>query len=208
MQEEGKTRIYYCSKHKTAFAVEEDGSFLATILSRSASSITNTHHEFSGPLQNEIITPAAIPFTWETQPGTPKRAPENDIIPPPSPPPAVQSLGLPLPKLNDSGERPESKWSRAHFWRRRTEEKKGKGKREHEMSFRYDDRVDEASFRTTETETETETETGSVSSLLGKGAWRVSRIRRSLKGGCSGCGPWSRRDILVFARTKFKSFIS
>ncbi|KAL8041039.1 hypothetical protein ABFX02_10G139600 [Erythranthe guttata] len=62
--DEGKKGVYYCSKHKKAFAIED----------------------------NELITPAAagVPFRWEVQPGTPKTLPENDIIPPPSPPPAVQ----------------------------------------------------------------------------------------------------------------------
>ncbi|KAL7097444.1 hypothetical protein ACP275_10G145200 [Erythranthe tilingii] len=59
--DEGKKGIYYCSKHKKAFAIED----------------------------NETITPAAagVPFQWEVQHGTPKTLPENDII---SPPPAVQ----------------------------------------------------------------------------------------------------------------------
>ncbi|KAL0453444.1 UNVERIFIED_CONTAM: hypothetical protein Slati_1322500 [Sesamum latifolium] len=76
--DEGSTKIYYCSQHKTAFSVEENGTFLTRILSR-----TSTGDQFSGPLNNEI-TPAGVPFQWETQPGTPKTTPEDDLIPPPA----------------------------------------------------------------------------------------------------------------------------
>lgn len=36
-----------------------------------------------------------IPFKWEMQPGTPLHTPQDEVIPPPSPPPMVQSLALP-----------------------------------------------------------------------------------------------------------------
>ncbi|KAI3444164.1 hypothetical protein Pfo_000829 [Paulownia fortunei] len=206
--DEGNTRIYYCSQHKTAFAVEEDGSFLSRILSR-----VSAADQFSGPLQNDI-TPAGVPFRWEMQPGTPKIPPENELIPPPSPPPAVQSLALPLPRLHAGEDKAkDSTWTRAWFWIRSDDDKKKEtGQMQNEISFRYHENMDvcssdeefDASFR----------ESGSVSSSsssfssLSKGAWRVSKIRRSFQGSHFSCGPWSRRDILVFARRKFKSFTS
>ncbi|KAK4415309.1 hypothetical protein Salat_2638200 [Sesamum alatum] len=201
--DEGSTKIYYCSQHKTAFSVEENGSFLTRILSR-----ISTGDHFSGPLTNEIA-PAGVPFRWETQPGTPKTPPEDDLIPPPSPPPAVQSLALPQPRLHVAGEMDnESAWKRAWIWIKRNYRGKKSEKMQREISFRYNEKREmcssdeelDASFR----------RSASVSSLssaapLSKDGWRVSRIRRSVQG---GCGPWSRRDILVFVRRKLKSVIT
>ncbi|KDO43865.1 hypothetical protein CISIN_1g039989mg, partial [Citrus sinensis] len=42
-----------------------------------------------------------VPFKWEMQPGKPKEPPKEDIIPPLSPPPAVLSLGLPKPAIEE-----------------------------------------------------------------------------------------------------------
>ncbi|KAG8372374.1 hypothetical protein BUALT_Bualt12G0059600 [Buddleja alternifolia] len=195
--DEGNTKLYYCKHHKTAFAVEEDDSFLSRILSR-----VSTADQFSGPLNNDI-TPTGTPFRWEMQPGTAKTPPENELIPPPSPPPALQSRALPLPRLHDGGEKTEdSKWTRVWSkvkngcYKRKKESVKKMNK---EISFRYRD--DEGYNNATAKE--------SVSvSPLSKGGWRVSKIKRGLKGGYFSCGPWSRRDVLVLARTKLKSFKS
>ncbi|KAL0302243.1 UNVERIFIED_CONTAM: hypothetical protein Sangu_2499700 [Sesamum angustifolium] len=204
--DEGSTKIYYCSQHKTAFSVEENGSFLTRILSRISSG-----DQFSGPLNNEI-TPGGVPFRWETQPGTPKTTPEDDLIPPPSPPPAVQSLALPQRRLHVAGEPSnDSAWKRAWIWIKRSYKGKKSEKMQREISFRYNEKREicssddelNASFRRSAS-------LSSVSSVapLSKGGWRVSRIRRNFQGGYFSCGPWSRKDILVFVRRKLKSVIT
>lgn len=146
------------------------------------------------------------------QPGTPKILPENELIPPPSPPPAVQSLSAPRPRPHAGGEKGKgSTWKRAWFWKRRDGKKKETKKMQQEISFRYHENMEvygsdeefDASFR----------ESGSVSSLssispLSKGAWRVSKTRWNFQGSYFSCGPWSRRDILVFTRRKLRSFTS
>ncbi|KAL0453443.1 UNVERIFIED_CONTAM: hypothetical protein Slati_1322400 [Sesamum latifolium] len=76
-----------------------------------------------------------------------------------------------------------------------------------EISFRYNEKRElcssneelDASFRRS-----------ALSSVapLSKEGWRVSRIRRSFQGDYSSCGPWSRKDILVFVRRKLKSVIT
>ncbi|KAL0404609.1 UNVERIFIED_CONTAM: hypothetical protein Sradi_2101700 [Sesamum radiatum] len=166
---------------------------------------------FSGPLNSEV-TPAGVPFRWEMQPGTPKTTPEDDLIPPPSPPPAVQSLALPQPRLHVAGEPSnDSAWKRAWIWMKRNYRGKKSEKMQREISFRYNEKRElcssneelDAYFR----------RSASVSSLssvapLSKEGWRVSRIRRSFQGGYSSCGPWSRKDILVFVRRKLKSVIT
>lgn len=207
-QEEGNTRIYYCSRHKTAFAVEEDGSILSRILTR-----VSTGDQFSGPLTADI-QPARVPFRWETEPGTPTHPPENDVmIPPPSPPPAVQSLTLPPPRPCFAGEREKkSTWKRAWIWLRHREDKKKEIEQmKYEISFRFNEKMEisssdwefDASFR----------ESGSVSSLssiapLSRGGSSVSKSRRDFHGRYLSCGPWRKEDILVFARRKLKSLRS
>ncbi|XP_023546389.1 uncharacterized protein LOC111805512 [Cucurbita pepo subsp. pepo] len=58
-----------------------------------------------------------VPFVWETQPGTPKDPPPQDLLPPLSPPPAVISLGLPLPCIEKPKTRPRPTM-KLRFWRR------------------------------------------------------------------------------------------
>ncbi|KAK6159113.1 hypothetical protein DH2020_006427 [Rehmannia glutinosa] len=205
--DEGSTRIYYCCHHKTAFAVEKDGSFLSKILARVSAS-----DQFSGPLDNQHITPAGIPFTWEMQPGTPKIPPENELIPPPSPPPAVQSLALPRPRVHDAGENAkDSAWKTALLWIRKKKESENM---QNGTSLRYHEKVEvcwsdeqyfDASFRESSVSVSSLT---SSTPTLSRGGWRVSRIKRTFRGGYFSCGPWSRRDVLVFAKRKFKSFTS
>lgn len=65
-----------------------------------------------------------VPFKWEKQPGTPKNPPRKDVVPPPAPPPAVQSLGLPRPCVNQLKDAKFSR-SRIWFWKKRKEKEKG-----------------------------------------------------------------------------------
>lgn len=59
-----------------------------------------------------------IPFQWEMLPGKPKNARVDELIPPLSPPPAVQSLGLPRPNIAQiqSLTRRNKSW---FFWKKR-----------------------------------------------------------------------------------------
>ncbi|XP_021277341.1 uncharacterized protein LOC110411487 [Herrania umbratica] len=57
-----------------------------------------------------------VPFNWEMQPGTPKEPQKEDIVPPPSPPPAVLSLGLPKPCMNIEEPKPSIRL-RFKFWK-------------------------------------------------------------------------------------------
>ncbi|KAK9076812.1 hypothetical protein SSX86_005146 [Deinandra increscens subsp. villosa] len=56
----------------------------------------------SSRIYYQNTTNEGVPFKWEMQPGTPLNPPLVEVIPPPTPPPAVQSLALPLPKVVDS----------------------------------------------------------------------------------------------------------
>ncbi|GAB4853566.1 hypothetical protein Ancab_017757 [Ancistrocladus abbreviatus] len=56
-----------------------------------------------------------VPFKWEQQPGKPIDPPTEDAIPPLSPPPAVLSLGLPKPCID---ELKAPKRRRAWLWKK------------------------------------------------------------------------------------------
>ncbi|KAB1204255.1 hypothetical protein CJ030_MR8G016434 [Morella rubra] len=65
--------------------------------------------------------PEGVPFQWEMQPGTPKHPQKEDVMPPLSPPPAVLSLGLPKPCI----EQPKAQtWPRLRFWNKTRKAKK------------------------------------------------------------------------------------
>lgn len=73
----------------------------------------------------------AVPFKWEMQPGKAKNPPRKDVIPPPSPPPAVQNRWLAkhnrLP--NPQSYKESSSLSKLRFW------KKGSKKNIHVLKF-------------------------------------------------------------------------
>lgn len=64
----------------------------------------------------------AVPFKWEMQPGKAKNPPRKDVIPPPSPPPAVQNRWLAkhnrLP--NPQSFKESSSLSKLRFWKKRS----------------------------------------------------------------------------------------
>lgn len=138
------------------------------------------------------------------QPGTPKQPQGNELIPPPSPPPAVQSSTLPLPNVQVDEEKvSEPSWKRPWVWIRGKYNSKRSDKQDKDASFKRSEEGFDASFRES-----TSRSSVSLVAPLSKGGWRVSKIKRSLLAGRSTCGLWSRKEILVFARTKFKSLKS
>lgn len=64
----------------------------------------------------------AVPFKWEMQPGKAKNPPRNDVIPPPSPPPAVQNRWLAkhnrLP--NPESYKESGSLSKLRFWKKKS----------------------------------------------------------------------------------------
>ena len=62
-----------------------------------------------------------VPFTWEKQPGKSKSPPGTEVVPPIRAPPAVLSLGLPKPRIEEqksSTDSMASKVSRVWFWKK------------------------------------------------------------------------------------------
>ncbi|KAG7020905.1 hypothetical protein SDJN02_17593, partial [Cucurbita argyrosperma subsp. argyrosperma] len=101
-------------------------------------------------------TPEGVPFKWETQPGTPKDPPPQDMLPPLTPPPAVLSLGLPKPCIEQPKTRPRP-LIRLRFWRR----SKKNGKRDarartidysNEDRFGHPDKLETFSFLSSDCE--------------------------------------------------------
>ncbi|KAL7594115.1 hypothetical protein Lser_V15G33415 [Lactuca serriola] len=94
--------------NQTLFSVLKGEEFpTSKILSRD-SSVGQSSRIYYQNTTNE-----GVPFKWEMQPGTPKNPPQVEIIPPPTPPPAVQSLAIPRPKLVVSGSKDSFSW---RFW--------------------------------------------------------------------------------------------
>ncbi|KAI3701694.1 hypothetical protein L6452_26956 [Arctium lappa] len=81
-------------KNQTPFYVLK-GEDCSKILSRYSSASQSSR------IYYQNTTNEGVPFKWEMQPGTPKNPPQVEVIPPPTPPPAVQSLSLPRPKVDD-----------------------------------------------------------------------------------------------------------
>lgn len=186
--------------------MEEGDLFLSRILSE-----VSAVEKFSGTLHGGDST-AGVPFGWEMHPGTPKAAAEDELIPLPSPPPAAHSLSLrrPRPRQPAAGDNKakSSTWKKAWFWIRRRGGKKETVKMQREISLRYNEKWgvdgDASSLR----ETASVSSSSSVAPLSRGGGWRVSTSRWNLEGGLLRCGPWSRRELLGFARRKWKSLAS
>ncbi|KAL6525486.1 hypothetical protein OROHE_015793 [Orobanche hederae] len=166
--DEGNTKIYYCSHHKAAFAVEEDNLFLSNILS----GVSASDHEQA---------------PTGTQPGTSKSSTENELIRPPIHPPVVP---LPRPRRQDNGEEADkdSLTSKMAWFRRR--KKKETRNVKSGIIFRGDEEF-EASFRRSDSTMST---LSSVSSKSRRSWRRVVKIGRSLYGSYFSCSAWSRRD--------------
>ncbi|CAA0820904.1 Unknown protein [Striga hermonthica] len=165
-------------------AIDDDGPFGCDSLDDRIFSRASALEKFSGPLENGQ-TPASVPFGWELQPGTPKNPPENELIPPPSPPPAMQSLSLPRPKLLEDEEKDKNRstWKRARLWRRKKNETN-----ENAKNVEYS----EASFRRSSS-------LSSFSSVSSKPSFNGSYL--------SCFRPWSISDYVGFARRKFKALM-
>ena len=67
-----------------------------------------------------------VPFEWEMQPGTPKEPPKDEEIPPITPPPAVLSLGLPKPCINNEQPKAKTWLIMLRFWNKIKKNKESK----------------------------------------------------------------------------------
>ncbi|KAK1399811.1 putative OSBP(Oxysterol binding protein)-related protein 4B [Heracleum sosnowskyi] len=61
-----------------------------------------------------------VPFNWETQPGTPKIPRQEEVIPPPTPPPGSQKIFPPLKQCADYLSKEDSNHAmhKLWFWRK------------------------------------------------------------------------------------------
>ncbi|CAK9137958.1 unnamed protein product [Ilex paraguariensis] len=144
-----------------------------------------------------------VPFKWERRPGTPKNLPEGRLIPPLSPPPAMQSLGLPRPCVHDQPKDSNRRW--VLFWKRN---KKSKSKKKVEAPGETnDDNIASDKFETSEhsnSEREFEFPFGNSSSCSSSStsssnglALKESKVHRDLQDGSLYCSPWKIMATLV-----------
>ncbi|KAE8651668.1 uncharacterized protein LOC116402243 [Cucumis sativus] len=93
-----------------------------------------------------------VPFKWETQPGTPKDPPPQDLLPPLSPPPAVLSLGVPKPYIDQPKSRPLPRM-RLRFWKKIMKSRDGgKAAAQTTTIDHYNDKLETFSFLSSDCE--------------------------------------------------------
>ncbi|KAJ7979454.1 putative OSBP(Oxysterol binding protein)-related protein 4B [Quillaja saponaria] len=84
--------------------------FLTKILSRNSSVSCSSHIYY-------YRNPEGVPFKWEMKPGTPINPPKEEALPPLCPPPAILSLGLPKPCIEQH--KPSSRPRLIRFWKKK-----------------------------------------------------------------------------------------
>ncbi|KAM0967051.1 hypothetical protein ACFX1X_023051 [Malus domestica] len=153
-----------------------------------------------------------VPFDWEMQPGTPRNPPKEEAIPPISPPPAVLSLGLPKPcidqQLHTNNKPPTSPLHRVKFW-----SKKSKTKKQRKNNLQHNgglDKFDKVEFCSSDSEfmaSSSSPRNSSSSSLssfsFSKGqcsSLRSTPARDSFtSSGHFSCSPWKLSSFLTSA---------
>ncbi|KAK4355419.1 hypothetical protein RND71_024390 [Anisodus tanguticus] len=123
-----------------------------------------------------------IPFKWEMQPGTPIHTPQKDVIPPPSPPPMVQSLALPIPCIphdhQEEAKKSNSTWERIKRMIKTTHEQK-EFRVSNELSFR----LQQSSHHHGNSVLTSSPSSSSSSSISKKKVLPFSKFRRDVLGG-------------------------
>ncbi|KAL7107511.1 hypothetical protein ACP275_06G059000 [Erythranthe tilingii] len=86
--------------------VEQDDQFFSKLLSREKCNTTTTTNKQGGEASFRVLyyggAAGSVPFTWESQPGTPKHAFNDNPLPPLTPPPSYMSS----PRANPSSPSP------------------------------------------------------------------------------------------------------
>lgn len=186
---------------KRASVLQNDELFLNRIISRNSSVGCSSRVYY-------YRSSEGVPFQWEMQPGTPKDPPKEEVLPPLSPPPAVISLGLPKPCINEEPSKPPtSRPLRLRFWRR---SKKNKSK-ENGGGGESDDKDDQkAEFCSSDCEfmaspsPRNSSSSSSSSRSFSNGFYRNSSssrlqspARESFRRPALSCSPWNVSAILV-----------
>ncbi|KAI4344413.1 hypothetical protein L6164_011644 [Bauhinia variegata] len=81
-----------------------------------------------------------VPFKWEMQPGKAKEPPKEEMLPPLSPPPALLSLGLPKPCIQEP--KPSMRSRLIKFWNKSIKST-GTGESKKLQACSYKDDVDD-----------------------------------------------------------------
>lgn len=148
-----------------------------------------------------------VPFKWEKLPGTPKNQPEEEVIPPLSPPPQVQSKGLPsrpsfVDKLakesNDDGRKVKFFW----LWKKikgndlyRKVERLSRGKLgDGNFGLR---RLNHHESCSSSSSTSTSTSSTWNSWINNNEVLESSSMRKEMVDGPFCCNPWNITPIMV-----------
>ncbi|XP_041021875.1 uncharacterized protein LOC121263137 [Juglans microcarpa x Juglans regia] len=150
-----------------------------------------------------------VPFEWEMQPGTPKVLPKDEVIPPLSPPPAVLSLGLPKPCIQQPKAQTRPKLG---FWNKNKNHKESKnndkaGPRGIHCYTTDADKFDRFELCSSSSDSEflaspqiSSSSSSSSSSLSYGSSLKSSRLQspgRDSNCGHLSCSPWNISALLV-----------
>ncbi|TYK01355.1 putative OSBP(oxysterol binding protein)-related protein 4B [Cucumis melo var. makuwa] len=117
------------------------------VISRTSSIGCSSHSIYYSGTANQ-----GVPFKWETQPGTPKDPPPQDLLPPLSPPPAVLSLGVPKPACIDQPKSRSLPRMRLRFWKKIMKSRDGGRAAQTTPIDHYNDKLETFSFLSSDCE--------------------------------------------------------
>lgn len=100
-----------CSTKHPVSVLQGDKFFFNRIISRESSSVGCSSRIYYRSAEG-------VPFKWEMQPGKSKNPPGKEVVPPIRAPPAVLSLGLPKPCIDQHKVSTGSRVSRVWFWKK------------------------------------------------------------------------------------------
>jgi hypothetical protein len=81
---------------QNSLQIKQDDKFFSRLLSKESSRANPSLRVYYGGASG------AVPFTWESRPGTPKHALSDTVLPPLTPPPAYHSISKKKPIKNHS----------------------------------------------------------------------------------------------------------
>ncbi|KAK4370193.1 hypothetical protein RND71_009668 [Anisodus tanguticus] len=172
-------------------------SMVGIIIATRMSSVDQSTHSYCRSTEG-------IPFKWEMQPGIPIHTPQNEVIPPPSPPPMVQSLALPKSCIphdhQEEAKKSTSTWKRIWLGIKSKRMIKSTEHKEFRVS-------NELSFRLQQNDHHGNSVLTSSSSSSSSFIWKkkvlsFSKFRRDVFGGKFRFNPWKIKANLAAASSR------
>ncbi|KAJ8562529.1 hypothetical protein K7X08_011820 [Anisodus acutangulus] len=189
-----EANVAYREMHKRDVSQDSGKTFF---LSRMSSVDQSTH--------SYCRSTEGIPFKWEMQPGTPIHTPQNEVIPPPSPPPMVQSLALPKPCIphdhQEEAKKSTSTWKRIWLGIKSKRMIKSTEHKEFRVSNELSFRLQQSDHHGNSVLTSSSSSSSS-SFIWKKKVLSFSKFRRDVFGGKFRFNPWKIKANLAAASSR------